>query len=279
MKTNFFYGMRLVLLCMLTNLAFNCRAQLTIGQVYDFDIGDLFQSVGMVNGSAGTPPTIINKTILGKALSGNSVTYTIQVGYYTPPACQSCPASASSTVVIETYTNLSSPLIPANETSTCVGTEDTTYYSQCNRLTMERHPDFANSCFEPTLHTTRYVQGAGGPYYDKTVFSSPTPNNSTSLYLQFYVKQSNSCGTTFINSPEPELKRTSVYPNPAGDYVIVETDTPMSYYTLFDITGKLCRAGKMENKYIETAGLSRGTYFINLYSPENSIKTVKIIKD
>jgi hypothetical protein len=276
MKNRYSAGSRSILLGLLISLTFTCNAQLTIGQVFDFDIGDLFQSVGMINGTT-IPPTIINKKITGKALSGNSVTYTILVGYYTPPSCQNCPATASSTIVTETYTNLNAQLVHANQTSTCIGTKDT-LYNHCNKLTSEQHPDPAGSCFEPTLHTTRYVEGAGGPYYDKMVLNAPN-YNSTSLSLQFYVKQNSSCGNTYINNEDLQLKTTSVYPNPAGDYVVVESDTPLAYYTIFDLNGKLCKADGMQNKYIETAGLSRGIYFINLYSSENSIKTVKIIKD
>ncbi len=72
-----------------------------------------------------------------------------------------------------------------------------------------------------------------------------------------------------------------IYPNPAYEYIIVETvdSEQFSEYTIRDIAGKQVMSGKISNGLtrISTENLKAGTYFF--YSEGLKIQTFKIIKN
>ena len=79
-----------------------------------------------------------------------------------------------------------------------------------------------------------------------------------------------------ISDSEPEF---NIYPNPANDFIDIETDFKNCYFSVFDITGKLILREKIvQNKTrIDLSSYSNGLYFIQLQNAEK-ILSKKFIK-
>lgn len=72
---------------------------------------------------------------------------------------------------------------------------------------------------------------------------------------------------TFVNN------YIKCYPNPATQFIFIDSDKPTSY-KLFDITGKILLTGN--EKMIDISNMSNGLYFVHI-SSENSSKIFKIM--
>jgi hypothetical protein len=83
-------------------------------------------------------------------------------------------------------------------------------------------------------------------------------------------------GVTTIHIGEPEF---NIYPNPANDFIEIETDFENSSISVFDVTGKLILREKIiQNKTrIDLSNYSTGLYFIQLQS-EQKMLSKKFIK-
>ena len=81
---------------------------------------------------------------------------------------------------------------------------------------------------------------------------------------------------TNIYVSEPEF---NLYPNPANDFIDIETDFKNCYFSVFDVTGKLILREKVvQNKTrINLSNYSNGLYFIQLQS-DNRMISKKFIK-
>ncbi|MFC4722616.1 T9SS type A sorting domain-containing protein [Geojedonia litorea] len=71
-----------------------------------------------------------------------------------------------------------------------------------------------------------------------------------------------------------------VYPNPAKNYIVIESQkNPISKIEVFDVLGKsVTSQTQLSNDNIDISNLSRGMYFLKIYSDKLSI-TKKIIKE
>lgn len=71
----------------------------------------------------------------------------------------------------------------------------------------------------------------------------------------------------------------SIYPNPAADRIMVNSDDQIETYEVYSITGALVRSGIAGRKAIEIdlSDLSSGSYLLKL-ATENSVKTQRFIK-
>jgi hypothetical protein len=84
---------------------------------------------------------------------------------------------------------------------------------------------------------------------------------------------STSCYRTGIGDIAPD--DYSLYPNPASDKLyLTYPDTKQLNYTIYDIVGKNCRAGKA-SKEIDVSGLENGLYYLQLSSDNLSQQTMK----
>jgi hypothetical protein len=65
-------------------------------------------------------------------------------------------------------------------------------------------------------------------------------------------------------------EKFKIYPNPANDFIDIETDLRNGYFSVFDFTGKLILREKLvHNKTrIELSSYSNGLYFIQLKNDE-----------
>jgi hypothetical protein len=86
-------------------------------------------------------------------------------------------------------------------------------------------------------------------------------------------------GTVGINTIQLGFPEFNIYPNPANDFIDIETDFKNCYFSVLDVTGKLILREKIvQNKTrIELSNYSNGLYFIQLQSNEK-ILSKKFIK-
>ena len=253
---------------------------LTNGQVFDFNIGDIIQIRAQVSGpGSGGPPGYVTSKYLSRSLSTNSdsIEYSIQRSTYSPPSCQTCTAFYAMDTIIQAITNLNSPVEHNNQT-TCLFIGDTLYFDYCNKQVWEEFPALDTGCFEPTAHTTRFVEGLGGPYYTKMEPSGgPT---YTQFELIYYHKLPDSCGTfvSSISESEKNIFGIDLFPNPASDRIEIKSTRSFMFYDISDIEGKIYDQGKMSNSSINISPLKKGTYFIRLYTEDYKVTTKIFLK-
>jgi hypothetical protein len=111
-------------------------------------------------------------------------------------------------------------------------------------------------------------------------------NNGSTLYYTAGIDQVNNRlkETWKVFNPttisENDLsEKVKAYPNPANDFIDIETDLSNCYFSVFDVTGKLILREKIvQNKTrIDLSSYSNGLYFIQLKSDEN-VLSKKFIK-
>ena len=102
---------------------------LTVGQVYNFNIGDVFETELYTAPTQG-PPTYNLSIILAKwySVHSDTVLYKDSSVLYTPPPCPpTCTGNFSESVVTVFYTNLNSKAIQDTEPNNCPTNWDSTY--------------------------------------------------------------------------------------------------------------------------------------------------------
>ncbi|MEE4257708.1 MAG: T9SS type A sorting domain-containing protein [Bacteroidales bacterium] len=62
-------------------------------------------------------------------------------------------------------------------------------------------------------------------------------------------------------SEEKEIHELSIYPNPAGSYIMLDAEGD---YRIFDMSGRLMRSGKVHGGKVDVSSLRTGTYFIEI---------------
>jgi hypothetical protein len=255
------------------------QTPLTNGQVYNYNVGDIIQSYYVTFSQSGSePPTYYTKTILTKSFSVNNDTifYTIKRNTYRPVPIND-PFFNTDTIG-EMATNLTEP-IKHNNGTTCYQTQDSFYLDYGNKQVWARYPknDTDTICFEPTTHTTKFIEGLGGPFY---YFKPKGGTISYKEELIYYQKGSDSWGTRFnsIIDRENFKAKIEIYPNPTNDKINIRSLETYSNFDIIDLFGKVQISNNKTNNTLDISGLKTGIYFINFYYKDLKIKTIKIIK-
>lgn len=94
-----------------------------------------------------------------------------------------------------------------------------------------------------------------------------TPTEITNLY-----NYNSLLATDDFNSPN--LKAT-IFPNPASDYFIIETDNELSSIAIYSLQGQKVMA--TTSKTINISGLSKGVYLVRIEDQNNAVSTQKLI--
>ena len=82
-------------------------------------------------------------------------------------------------------------------------------------------------------------------------------------------------GEIATNIISVDKKEISVYPNPAQDYITIDTDFPASY-VIYDVTGRIVSEGNISEK-TDVSDLCPGKYFIKIIT-ETGISGSRFIK-
>ncbi len=154
----------------------NLFGQLTKGEVYDFEVGDVFQtkSSGAIPGYLLRVDTIAEKIVLV-----DTVKYVIHriEGSFGPPPLPSFNYITDTLVI----TNLNSPAMHFTYLS-CLPPIDDTLYAACSDTTFVLMANYDDSCFEPPWWISKLAAGLGGPYYSVVDYSGDTEYDYELIY-------------------------------------------------------------------------------------------------
>ena len=91
----------------------------------------------------------------------------------------------------------------------------------------------------------------------------------------------NTYSTEFINLlgvKSFESENISVYPNPFGNYLQIESKVLFAKMMLYDVAGKQILSQNF-SKIIDTTNLEQGMYLLHLITEENEVVVKKVIKE
>lgn len=85
-------------------------------------------------------------------------------------------------------------------------------------------------------------------------------------------------GVLSVNGALETNLKFIIIPNPAKDYLTIQTNEVINEFSIFDLNGRLLKSKKTNDKKINISDLNRGVYFIKIKS-ENKTSQEKFIKD
>ncbi|MFZ7144401.1 MAG: hypothetical protein ACO1G6_03575 [Bacteroidota bacterium] len=147
-------------------IAQSANAQITTGEVYNFEVGDVFQVMDWDNGPG---YALRLDTIAEKIIGVDTLKYVIHRidGAFGPPPLPSFQYTTDTLVVA----NLNSPASHFSYWSCLTPIDDTTY-NDCADTVFQRTSNFDETCFEPPMWTSYLRAGLGGPYFSLTDYSA-----------------------------------------------------------------------------------------------------------
>ncbi len=279
---------------------------MTLGEVYDFDIGDEFQRYYTQYSG---PPTYVKTTITNKyySFSLDTVYYVYDKYSFTPPACPPpCTSTVSSSVgLIISYSHLSDTVGIGYGTKpdlTCIDTIgytgvwlDTTYYDStfCNRL-VTKIAQINGVLVEDSLGCFGYFEAGWGYdiygkgigirshfYTDCSFGGSPC---TWEEFLFYYKKGAEVCG-----SPSSVLMPVSVYelaagdrvklfPNPANSSISLDGIEQEWACQIIDIYGRIIVQEISMKESIDISSFSNGSYLVKITTDKGFVFTKRFVK-
>lgn len=127
------------------------------------------------------------------------------------------------------------------------------------------------------------------PFISGDTTENPTHTYATTGTFTVYLIVSNECGSdtisqtvtiTTLSINNPTINGMTVYPNPAYNYIIIETrNHPNTQIEIFDITGKCILSQTLlnTNSSINITSFAKGFYFLKIKTDDN-LNTIPIIK-
>ncbi len=264
-----------------------CQNFLTIRQVYNFNVGDLFESRMYASNTRGT---WYLKVILSEHYSGNNDTlyYTDSVYAEMPKSCYNCTDSSFwCGIEMDTIANLDSSIfgsrainISCSPNYTCHDIDTLEPY--CTTVEFISQPDYScigmDSCYVYGWQgpvTSMFYKGVPDGYYYFDDYSLGVTDYNSLIY---YNKGGITCGSYWdIRHPCPPnsipvISRNSItlelYPNPAYSSLKLNTTLNDIYrYDITDVAGRLCISSRyIPGQPINISSLASGYYLINFYS-------------
>jgi hypothetical protein len=282
------------------------QSLMTVGEIYDYNTGDVF----IKSGGWWAPPSYQKTIITNKffSTSFDTVFYVYDTYYYQPALpCSTCIAVYDTTYGNSVYyTNLNDTVGTGLGTKPhywsiyCIDTAgytglwvDSIYYdtSFCNILTtqinvMDNGPQLSDSCysyFEPHWGYDQYGAGLGqrDHYYN---MCSEGGNCEQGLFLIYYKKGTDSCGhAPVIPTHLDELKFTNsfkIFPNPSSTdfHLTFFVEQNNSKITIRNILGEAVKEINFSRQQLtfERDQLKRGMYFVQV-TAKNSMYVSKLI--
>jgi hypothetical protein len=280
---------------------------MTVGEIYDYNIGDVFIRAG----GYWAPPAYEKTIVTDKHFSSllDTVFYTFDIYTYTAPSCSSCASVYDTTYGIHIFysqltdtvgVGLGTP--PHYWSANCIDTAgyngfwvDSSYYDSCNILStrisvMDNGPQLIDSCysyFEPHWGYDEYGKGLGKKYHYYNSCSEGG-NCEFGSWMIFYKKGNDSCGTApFIPAPTniDELNSSNsfvLFPNPSNGIFSVKNIYSKEKYFLkiFNSLGLLVYSEQFFNnhEYKIDLDIEKGIYVAVLIVAEKSIAKKLIIE-
>jgi len=255
------------LLFLLLVSTYSLSAQLTKGQVYDFEPGDVLQ-VTYAGGYTGPKP-VQTDTITGKTVSvtSDTITYTIKRLIYTAGYQGSQPSYQESVIIFQ-VNNVNDPA-QHYSVSSCLAPLDTMITGSCGESVWHLESVYDASCFEPPFMSSDLYAGLGGPYVYDYDPSDGNPMSWISSELTYYnTSEHGECGIPklYVGLQEMQGVSFSVYPNPANEKITLESGRNGWDYSITTLSGVKALSGTTADGTAEVivSGLPEGYYLIYL---------------
>jgi hypothetical protein len=290
---------KLIILFLALSIATHSQEIMSTGQVFDFNVGDIFQYKSSLQNQ---PPNALTKEVIEKYYSENSDTlfyvmhrmyYQQDVEFYPEPHWV---YNFGEDTTIEQYTNLDSLILDyfpylCYDYLVLYYDNDFDYdtiieYSEllCDRFSNGFDCSFPLSAVEADYYSYRFGEGLGiikeTVIYGSGAFYGP----STAKSLTFYSKGDEICGTMDSLTFNPiviEKINLDVFPDPVVDYLFIRFDDAHSaFIELFDLNGRKITSEIMESKstLLDLTWLKSGMYVVKITS-NNNVVTKKIVKE
>jgi len=261
-------------------MAQNVNSQLTNAEVFDFEIGDVFQ-VKYVGAGAGY--TVYIDTIIGKEYSPmlDTIFYTIDRLIYNPYL-----VTFNESIIVQEVTNLTS--IAQHFTyNTCLPATDSSFAGSCSEDIWRLHSNADQSCFEPPTWYSDLKRGLGGPYrylYDP---SSGSFNAYNKTLIYYNSAQYGECGTqqSYIGIDEQSLFQINISPNPVQNQTTIYFDDFISkdyQLELYSLSGRkvlseLILSG-CKQYILNCETVQSGTYILKVNGESSSLEKRIVIE-
>ena len=258
----------LLLALLITANSLLAQIQHTIGNVYDFEINDLFQySYVLPNQGYGSQKNILDKYY---SINKDTITYIIENSTWSAnPYTQTTTYNQNIDTI--SYTNLNSLVFQIGtvsfENSNCIDS---------NKVFTQ----IISPYFEPEITIRKFGIGLG---QIETEYIYAAENKYYKTSLSYYNKGGVSCGnfssafgsigTKKIDSNNLTI---SVFPNPTNDFVTISANQDLIKIELFNEIGQMIKSD-YKSKAMDLSDLPKGLYIVKLYGQQN-IVIKKIIK-
>lgn len=271
-----------LLIVFLISSIYACAQEpLTIGKVFDFEIGDKFQ---YKRNTGGDPGNASRLTILDKYYSAekDTVFYTINRSYYNRYNSDGSYNFEHDTIY-QFYTNLDSSILSyrpelsydsiVSLNKDWINIEDI-YYDTI----VEFDPNFCNKITTEIriglywFQSERHIWGEGLGLVKRFIDTEEDPSGYVENYYLFYFKKSNcefgSPDLTDISENIDNNELVRIFPNPANNFVNVDILANYSgpiHIGLYDLTGRLLKYEmNLSSVSFDVGYLSKGIYIITI---------------
>lgn len=282
--------MRNVIFLCLAILVGNSYAQtpLTNGEVYNYEVGDVFQTGYQSGSSFNFVRHILTRTILNKnVLSNDAVSYEIREQKNTIYFCSSCPPTPTyaEQVLTQTISNLSQPISPPENLNTvgpqrCFNLGMADSLNSCGERVLSYYSEIFDStfinCIEPDGWSRTYIEGVGSFYHN----IDGVNNSTVRTYLIAYTKNGVTCGNMLPVGTQNKTTALdlSVFPNPITNQLSIAGDAPIETYKIFDLNGACVQMGTISGKNIDVSALPKGNFIGVFYAPNGDFVRQKLTK-
>lgn len=269
---------------------------LTIGQVYDYDPGDVFQylvtqnhRVGIECGNPSTP-YYNTDSVISKSYSklNDTVFYTIKHRVYAPWDCYPDRPSPiyNSWIMNVSYTNLNSA-VSSVLVDVC-DNHNTAYISgvYCEKKVFQskykRREGTDTNCTYTSNWNTMFIEGCGS--YSSTNSGNVIGYWDSTTELTYYKKKGKDCGTYNITAIGEEKNdiAVSLFPNPtAGKFQLnVISLERIAEVEMIDIMGRSVFKSKPENEQvnIDLSNDFNGVYMVKITDKKGNSIVKKVVK-
>lgn len=258
---------------------------MTIGDVFNFEVGDEFHIEGR---GLYQPPNADRITISGKyySLDSDTVFYVQDHdSYYVTIENYETHFHFWTKTDTVSYSNLELPINQSDywiSYDTAMVTYDTINANSidyCQKLINGYY--YTTNPFEPVYFSSLYGEGLG---LVKSYYYEPAGFSMYDNVLFYYKKNGVSCGipdTTALSVNENNLpKGFNIYPNPAKSFLIVENimNLEIESITMFDLNGKILKQFDLNLSYFNISDLASGIYILKVSSRSGELMKKIIIE-
>lgn len=273
-----------------TSLSGSAQSYLTKGEVYDFDVGDVFHHTywAQVNFMSGPSITQIDTVIAEYWTVGlDSVRYVISSWRYQPPTGMGLPPYLDHDYDTLWVTDLGSPPTHYSLPTPCPPVLDTIGIDldHCGRTAWVQYVA-GDTCWDAHYWQSTFIEGCGGHYihsYDPWAFTELDHS------LRYYRKGTEECGTALsipVQVWEAERPPTLLLQyDPASSSLLVDlgaVHVGSGDVELMDAAGRSVMkrtVGRGERRIVfNLADAVTGLYLVRFYSNGGSISAGRFVK-